>query len=166
MPHRLAVLGRNESDVVHWAGGLLCDRVMSGWRVDVYLVECADERPLRILGFGASDFSEAAARNDEESGDQRAWPDAMVVSPELYGNNARIRHHVGVAVRRHRVAVAVWGGDWPVGLPAGAGRLDYTLSEAAKAFKAHAMVASGAAGVDVSPTESYRANKQRFALAV
>lgn len=50
---KMTVLAADAIDAVTAAGGLVFDRVRSGWAVDVYLAEPSDARPLRILGVNA-----------------------------------------------------------------------------------------------------------------
>jgi hypothetical protein len=155
----MTVYAGDAAEVVTAAGGLIFDRVGNGWHVDVYLAERADQRPLRILG---ADTHELSGGSDTAPAE---WPDAIVVAAELNERDAQVRNHFGAASRRPDTEVAMWGGDWPISLGAGGGRVEHRLSYAAQAFKVYAMAAAGATPPSV-PTESFSSSVRRFTIAV
>ncbi len=155
--HRLTVLAADAVDAVTGAGGLIFDRVSSGWEVEVYLATPSDERPLQILGVG-SDILPCAYGTPTE------WPDALIIAGELYKGNTNVRRFFAAASCSHLTEVAIWGGEWPAELAPGVGRVEHRLSTAARAFKMHAMDAAGVAP-QVKPTESFHSGVRRFSIA-
>ncbi|GBE64499.1 hypothetical protein MFM001_09610 [Mycobacterium sp. MFM001] len=156
-PYRLAVLGANEPDVVWAAGGLLYDGSVRGWNITVYLAECRDDRPLRILGVNSElldGFSSEAQR-----------PDAIIASSGLFGENNVVRAYFEDTSRPNRADVAVWGGERPLNPRRGAQQLEHRLSAAARAFKVQAMIAARLDPESVDPIEVFRGDEQSFLAA-
>ena len=58
---RLVALASSTADVVHVAGGWLCDQVLAGWDVTVVTADHQDQRALRILGVRGRDLESALA---------------------------------------------------------------------------------------------------------
>lgn len=125
--YQLDVIGLDVADVVCSAGGWLCDRVLAGWDVRVTLTDDGDPRPLRILGLGC--------------GERRSEPVALAVAGTLSGHALRLGH----------AEVTVWGADRLTGLQP----VRHVVSAAARAFKAHALVAAGLDGVAARPVEVF-----------
>lgn len=81
------------ADLISIAGGWLCDRVMAGWTVTVWVPKLDDARSLAILGVTAR---ELAGRPE--------GVDALVVRAVAAQDTARdgsdcVRHHVSAAAR-------------------------------------------------------------------
>jgi hypothetical protein len=153
-PHKLLVLGFDTADMVSGAGGLVCDSVRAGLRVEVCLETIGDERALQILGVRARPLPDRFHFDPE-------WPDAVVFAAALHERNQVVRRLLADATRRRRSDVAGWGGTWPIEPDAGIS-IEHQLSSAARAFKLHAMNASGIAA-HVSPTEPFRSGQRRLA---
>ena len=145
-------------DAVSGAGGLIFDRASSGWKVDVYLAEPSDERPLRILGVSSYGLLPGALTSPTKC------PDALVIAGELYNVNSNVCRFFNAASRNHLTEVAIWGGNWPAKLTSGVGRVEHRLSFAARAFKAHSMDAAGVPRI-VETTESFHCGVQRCNIA-
>jgi hypothetical protein len=156
--HRLTVLAADAIDAVTGAGGLIFDRASSGWKVDVYLSEPGDERPLRILGVSSPGLLPGALAGPTEC------PDALVIAGELYKVNSNVCRFFNAASRNQLTEVAIWGGKWPAELTSGVGRVVHQLSFAARAFKAHSMDAAGVPRI-VETTESFHCGVQRCNIA-
>lgn len=158
--HHLMVLATDCADAVAAAGGLIFDRVGAGWDVQIYLEQAhepADDRALQILGIRKRLPTLDIAPD--------RWPDFILVSAKMYADNTAVRRLFGVAARRPRTEVAIWGGEWPTGLEPGIGGVEHRLSVAAKAFKSHALTAVGLPETMASETESFRNGKRRFEIA-
>jgi hypothetical protein len=152
-PLKLLVLGIDTADVVSGVGGLVCDSVRAGLQVEVYLGTLGDEVALQILGVQASALPD---RFDFDVD----WPDAIVFATTLYKQNSVVRRLVGHAARRRHSDVAGWGGEWSTDPDSGIS-IEHELSSAARAFKRHALNASGIAA-HVSPTEPFRSEQRRL----
>ena len=139
------MLGVDSADTVSAAGGLVCDSVRAGLRVEVYLETLDDGRALQILGVEAGLLPEAFDVVPEPD-------DAIYVAAALHERHRGVRRLVSEAARR-RVAVATWG--------TGSGTdTEHRLSAAAQAFKFHAIKASGAA-MECAPVESFVSRAKR-----
>src|ERR1044071_6311864 len=123
-PHRLVVLASGELDVVQSIGGLLYDRVISGWTIAVHLAECRDGRPLRILGVHAQRI------DDDTTFTPDPWPDAVVVSATLHNSDERVQTLFATSSRLRDMDIAMWGGRSPYGDTV----VTHRLSSAAMAF--------------------------------
>jgi hypothetical protein len=156
--HRLTVLAADAIDAVTSAGGLIFDRSSSGWKVDVYLAEPGDERPLLVLGVSSHGLLPGAFPGPTEC------PDALVIAAGLYKGNKNVRQFFNAASRNHLTEVAIWGGKWPAELASGFGQVEHHLSIAARAFKAHSMDAAGVQPL-VEATESFRSGAHQCSIA-
>lgn len=145
LEYRLDVVGADVTDLVRSAGGWLFDRAMAGWRVDAWLLDVDDLRPLQVLGVRGHRLESAAGR----SADERAA--GLAVSAQALGV-------VGDAVRDALATgdteVVLWGGRWPAQWGGRAEAVRYRLSAAARTFKRHALAAAGGDVVEVDATES------------
>jgi hypothetical protein len=70
------------------------------------------------------------------------WPDAVYLEASLYERHRHVRRMVTESVQRQRADVAVWRRDPPTDIDEGRD-IEHRLSTAARAFKFHAMNASG-----------------------
>ncbi|WP_319448704.1 MULTISPECIES: hypothetical protein [unclassified Mycobacterium] len=150
--HQLDVIGSSLSDVVFTVGGWLCDRAMSGWRVNVSISDDFDDLPLRILGVKALPFEPALEF-------MRSKPPAaaLAICSDVLANHTRLRETVAIAAKRGLPEVIVWGGGGTTEL---ADRLSFSavehrISAAARAFKAHALVAAANHRESVAPIEKF-----------
>lgn len=133
---QMEVWAHDPTGAVLWAGGLICDRAMAGWDVVVRLPVPSDGRSLKILGAGV--------RGHEE---QYVPPD--LGSPLVTLSDASADPH------REREALSYLCG--PVGpdrLPFADNSFRHRLSVGARAFKAHALRASGLP-LEVATTELF-----------
>ncbi|WP_205875881.1 hypothetical protein [Mycobacterium camsae] len=145
--HRLDVIAVSAGDVVSTAGGWLYDRVMAGWQVNVLLPPGCESRPLRVLGAQVMDV----AADLDASG---PIGQGLAVSVDAFAADDRVRALVRKAVSSRMTEVAVWGEGWPLGADRGLTRTRYTLSAAARAFKAQALRAAGMPYGSIQPTET------------
>jgi hypothetical protein len=129
--YRLDVVGASPVDVVCSAGGWLYDRARAGWQVNVLLPRYGDTRALRILGVHVCEL------------DAQVWPAStecatrgLAVSAAMFASDEWIRQEVLKALDH-------WMTD--------------VLTGAARAFKQHAMTATGISG-PVGPTETLRSD--------
>ncbi|WP_235717472.1 hypothetical protein [Mycolicibacterium goodii] len=152
LQYEINVVASGVLDVVSRIGGWLFDMRMAGWDVSVALPEAPDEpddhRALRVLGLKAAELTEL-------------WP-ACASGPAARGSAERVtltaiatdRFEDDPAVRR-RLAhggmcdgeIAFWGSECPRLMGGQLRRTDYRPSAAARAFKAHALVAAGACDI-------------------
>lgn len=135
----LLVFGAEVGELVHAAGGYLCDQARSGWDVTVLLAEECDVRPLNILG-----ITTHRLRTDAEPViADLARGETLVIGVD------RLVHEPGVRDDLTRVAdrgvndVIVWGSPSPGDLRHGLEPATHRLSTAARAFKARALAVSG-----------------------
>lgn len=155
---RLLILGDNESEVVHAAGGLIYDRSSGGWDVEVQLTASGDGRPLQILGATSTSLADL-----DISREGSQWPDAIIVSPHVYRDNIAVRDYFTRALLRSQATTAMYGDDWPAGLGKDIGRVAYQLGPAARAFKRQAMLAAGLTPAPTASAEALRGCRREFA---
>ena len=156
--HRLTVLAIDAIDVVISAGGFVFDRASSGWEIDVYLAEPGDIRPLRILGVNARELLPNTLAAPTE------WPDALMISGELYKANRDVCRYFDAASHSQLTEVAIWGGERPAALASDVRRVEHQLSIAARAFKAHSLKAAGVHPL-AKATESFHSGPYRCSIA-
>jgi hypothetical protein len=149
--YRLDVFAASAADVVCSVGGWLYDRVRAGWEVNVVLPQQCDARPLQILGMQASQLDSqiraagvCAARG-------------LAVSAEMFVSDARVRQQVLAALDRRMTEVTLWHDNWPLAVGHRTITVQHVLSDAARAFKRHALAAAGIADT-VGPTETLRSD--------
>ncbi len=148
--YQLDVIAATTEDVLQSAGGWLCDRARAGWDVNVLVADCADPRPLAILGATALDLDEgflAMVRSASRVG-------ALAVSADLLAADVRVRQEILRVLKRGLTEVIVWGKQWPAELGRQADPVPHRVSPAARAFKSHALVAADISTDSVSPTET------------
>ncbi|WP_068279108.1 hypothetical protein [Aldersonia kunmingensis] len=160
MRYRLDVVAPSIADAVANAGGWMFDRALGGWEVRVLVPDYRDASPLRILG--AEPVSLEAIL--ESHGGER-YPQALAISADLYRSDPRIGAGLRLALGDGGIGVAMWGDGWPFDLEGPVGEVEHTLSLAARAFKAKALVATGASGQAVGATEAYRSGIPTSRLA-
>lgn len=148
--YEVNVIASRVVDVVSSAGGWLFDLQMAGWQVNVLVADRSDERALRILGARILDRHGESASG---TGDPHR-ASTLVVAAELVSTDERVRKQVLRAVRRGTTEVALWGDTCPWQLGPGIGPAQHRLSGAARAFKAHALAATGMPSETVGMTET------------
>lgn len=151
LPYRVHAIAPTTADLVEHAGGWLFDHVMAGWKVTVLLPQCADPRPMHILGAEVSDLETALTAQDLED-----MPAALVVAADLYGHDSRVRRFVRAASDDDSVQTLLWGQE-PAGGKQGTRAVHYELGAAARAFKGEALAASGVRTSTIDPAELFRA---------
>lgn len=144
--HRLAIVAPNTVDVVRYAGGLIFDRMAAGWEVVAVLTETHDVRPLEIVGALVVDLTTALASPVHDT-----WPESVLVAPEIFVADARVRAGVIDCLDGGLNELAVWGEDLPEELATRVTSVHHRLSVAARAFKRCAL---GAAGIGPQADES------------
>jgi hypothetical protein len=118
-------------EAVAQAGGLICDRALTGWDVNVFAFSddtAEDSLALRILG------AMRANKLPEDPAEQPLLR-AVVVSGSLYRTDTDVRRWVEAAMVDPLIEVLVWD----IGRPASElGHVEIPISRAAGAFLAHA----------------------------
>lgn len=148
--YQLQVVGSRIAEVVESAGGWLCDRVRAGWDVNVLVADHQDARPLTILGATALDLDAEFAsimRTASRGG-------AVAVSAGLLAADARVRDEVLRLLKRGVTEIIVWGDEWPAELGRRVDPVQRQMSNAAKAFKAHALGAAAVRADSIAPVET------------
>ncbi|MBB2991889.1 hypothetical protein FHR72_003379 [Mycolicibacterium iranicum] len=151
MRYRLDVVSPTVLDAVRYAGGWVYDRVMAGWDVSVLVSSDEDVRPLQILGADTLDLEAVL-----EAWEQRPHPQTVAVAGDLFGCDDRVRRGVLGALDQGATEVTLWGAPLPGDLGTSVESVvEHRLSAAARAFKAQALAAAGAAGEPIAPTETF-----------
>jgi hypothetical protein len=148
LEYRLDVLGTDAADLVRSAGGWLFDRAMAGWRVDAWLVDTGEPRPLQVLGIQGHRLEPGVVALDDEIAG------GLAVSSSLVAADGGVRDEVRSVLASGRTEVVLWGGRWPDLLGGRAEPVRYRMSAAARTFKRHALMAAGCPDVVVDATES------------
>jgi hypothetical protein len=145
--YEVNVMASRVPDVVSSAGGWLFDLQMAGWDVNVLVADHSNERALQILGARTLDLHGLVTRDPHRAA-------FLVVAADLCSTDERVREQVLRAVRRGTTDVALWGvtGGWQLGARVDA--VEHRLSGAARAFKAHALAATGMRAESVGLTET------------
>jgi hypothetical protein len=146
--------------VVRFAGGWLFDQVLAGCDVTVHVTDHADARALRILGARVVDLADTLGTRWRVP-----YPQTLAVDADLLTADPRVRLLLREAAGTSQTEVRLWGGGWPADLDGEACALCHRLSVAARAFKAHALVAADAPADPVDPTETFRGQLQAAADA-
>lgn len=164
LPYRLAVLGTTTKDLVEHAGGLLFDHIMAGWHVTVLVPSEADPRPLQILGTRILDVDTALAMDLEPalaSRRRHPWPHKVAIAGDLYIRNTRLQEAVLQSFDHGDINTMLWGPQRPAVDKNAVTPVEHQLSNAARAFKRHALSATAATATDVAPVESFLGNNIR-----
>lgn len=127
----------------------MIDRVRAGWRIEAVLPPDCDAEPLAILGVSAT---------HADTGSDPSWfssrPAALAVGIGVLSPANPIRTQVHALMRDPGIEVTIWGdGEFTSGRTFEA--VQYRLSRAAQAFKAHAMRAAALSTMP-GPTEFLR----------
>ncbi|OLT31417.1 hypothetical protein BJF79_37205 [Actinomadura sp. CNU-125] len=136
---------------VRFAGGWVFDRVAAGWDVTVLTADGTGSRALRILGARGLDLE--MALNARVRGPR---PRALALDAALYESDEQIRRRL-IGVLDSGMDIRLWGGRAPAAhadeIP---GCVHHRLSNAARAFKAHALAARDASAGRVPRSASPR----------
>ncbi|WKG03418.1 hypothetical protein [Mycolicibacterium sp. HK-90] len=148
--YRMHVVATDAAELAVNAGGLIVDRMMSGWRVTVELLDDTDSRPVRILGAELVDAVTPPDRPDEEQ--------CVLVM----GAEAHARVVSGEGMPAGCVEALVWGES-----PDPHHIYGHTLSAAARAFKAQAVAAAQLAVAEVATAETFTSmNAKTFGISL
>ena len=147
--YRMDVVCATVVEAIAQAGGLICDRSLTGWDVSVFATRddaCAkSDQGLRMLG---------ATREADMPAEPAGQPllRAIVVSGDLYHRDHAVRHWVEAAMRESRIEVLMWDTDRPA---PDAGHVEMPISHAGSAFLDHALAIVDSDAVR-RPSEFYR----------
>lgn len=148
LEYRLDVLGTDAADLVRFAGGWMFDRALAGWRVNAWLLDADDLRPLQVLGVHGHRLEPGARRTDDEH------TAGLAVSANLAESDADVRAAVRGVLTSGRTEVVLWGGLRPELLGGRAEPVRYRMSAAARTFKRHALLAADCREISVAACES------------
>ena len=145
--YRMYVIARDAADLTANAGGLIVDRMMSGWRVSVQLSLEGDARPVQILGAELVDAATPPGLPDEEQC-------ILVMSADEY---ARAISGDGQQLPAGCAEVLVWGES-----PDPSHLFGHTLSAAAQSFKTLAVAAAHLTVNEVAVSEAFTSLKHHI----
>lgn len=146
---QLLLLCDSVADVVDAAGGWIFDRGLAGCDVTVLLTDETDDRALRILG------ADALRRGAPGAEMHRTRPDTLMLSTNMFRNDARVRQRILQTVERGFTNVMMWGDSGPAELDCPMTSVEHRLSIAARAFKKEALAAVGAAPKSAGLVETF-----------
>lgn len=138
--YRMHVVARDAAELVANAGGLIVDRMMSGWRVSVQLSHEGDVRPVQILGAELVDGVAELGLPDEEQC-------VLVMGADAYAGAVS---GAGQQLPAGCVEALVWGESSDPTHTFG-----HNLSAAARAFKAQAFLAAHLTADEVADSEAF-----------
>jgi hypothetical protein len=138
--YRMHVMARDAAELAANAGGLIVDRMMSGWRVSVALSDADDVRPVHILGAQLVDVATPPGPVDEEQC-------VLVMSADAY---AHAISGDGQQLPAGCAEVLVWGES-----PDPNRLFGHTLSAAAQSFKTLAVAVACIAAGEVPAAEAF-----------
>jgi hypothetical protein len=152
--YELNVVGSSVLDVVSRVGGWLFDMGMAGWNVGVALgvtpTEPDHDRALRILGVKTAEVTDLWP----VSGNRAEHAVLTAIATERFESDPEVRRRGLHALREGVDEIAFWGPVCPEQLGGRVRRTEYRPSAAARAFKAHALIAAGAADDQVGAAET------------
>jgi hypothetical protein len=134
----IEAMALSSADVVRSLGGLLFDRRALGWDTLVLLDDCADIRPLQIIGADCADLQPALDVPDHPR------PAAIATSVQLYRSDPRVCTWVNAAIDSGSTEVVLWGDTDSVGPKPQMIAVTRHISQAAATFKTHALAAARA----------------------
>jgi hypothetical protein len=132
----IEAMAHTAADVVHNLGGLLFDRRCLGWDTAVLLNDCADIRPLQIIGADYADLKPAL--DDAE----HPRPTAIATSVQLYRSDPRVCARIDAAIDSGSTEVMLWGDTDSVGAKPHMITVAHQISRAAATFKIQALAAA------------------------
>ncbi|MGV0810468.1 hypothetical protein ABQF34_00750 [Mycolicibacterium boenickei] len=135
------VIAADAAELAANAGGLIVDRMMSGWRVSAALSDVGDVRPLRILGAElVAEVTVPEQQNEEQC--------VLVMGADAYSSAISADSQSFPAACTE---ILVWGAS-----PDPSHLFGHSLSAAARAFKAQAVAAAASISADeVAFAESF-----------
>jgi hypothetical protein len=148
----LTVIPVDVDDAVRSAGGWLCDRVRAGWKVNMFVDEAADIRPLEILGirsFSSDDKFEAL---------KGAPPAALAVAADVVAQDIQLLKFIDRVVEGKAIEFTLWGEYVPVGLEGRLQRVRNQMSPTAAAFKKYAVGACSITCPVDEPVEQFHSS--------
>jgi hypothetical protein len=131
--YRVVALASTVDDVVESAGGFVFDHAAAGWEVVVYVEDCRNELPLRIVG--ASTVRRCSALSLEMEAEPA---DILLVGASLPIRDP-IRRYLAL-VHDQEIEPAMWGGEPPTQRQRDRRIIEYRLTAAAVAFKREALM--------------------------
>ena len=132
----IEAMAHTAADVVRNLGGLLFDRRCLGWDTAVLLNDCADIRPLQIIGADCADLKPALDKPEHPR------PAAIATSVQLYRSDPRVCARVDAAIDSGSTEVVLWGDTDSVGVRPPMIAVAHHISRAAATFKIHALAAA------------------------
>jgi hypothetical protein len=147
--YQLDVIASNIADVVQATAGLLFDRAVAGWDVNVLVAGDDDERPLQILGARRLDLHAEIASMVKNP----RCATALVIAADMFAADEHVRREALSTLSCGRTEFALWGNACPAQLGGNVVAVQHRLSSAARAFKAHALAAAAVPTDSVGPTE-------------
>lgn len=135
--YRIEAMALTAADVVRNLGGLLFDRRCLGWDTVVLVDDCADIRPLKIIGADCADLKKALDMPEHPR------PAAIATSLQLYRSDSRVCARVDAAIDNGLTEVVLWGDTDSVGPKPQMIAVAHHISHGAAAFKTHALAAAG-----------------------
>jgi hypothetical protein len=156
LDYELNVVAVDVADAVRYAGGWMCDRVRAGWKVNVYVPDDSNARPLQILGVRTLSV-EDGLESLVTSG-----PAALAVAAEVVAANEVLRRYVTKILERNATEVTLWGDYRAAELDRHVDRVRHRLSTAAQAFKAEAQIAAGLSCNTPGITEEFHSCGLRY----
>jgi hypothetical protein len=134
--YRIEAMAPTAADVVANLGGLLFDRRRLGWDTLVLLDDCADIRPLQIIG---ADYADLPLTLDMPQHPRAA---AIATSMQLYRSDPRVYARINAAIDGGLSEVVVWGDTDSIGRKPQLIATTHHVSQVAAAFKKHAITAA------------------------
>jgi hypothetical protein len=134
--YRIEAMAHIAADVVRNLGGLLFDRRCLGWDTTVLLDDCADIRPLQIIGADCADLKPVLDTPEHPR------PAAIATSIQLYRSDPRVCARVDAAIDSGSTEVVLWGDTDSVGAKPQMIAVAHQISRAAATFKIQALVAA------------------------
>jgi HPt (histidine-containing phosphotransfer) domain-containing protein len=141
------------ADLVRHLGGLLFDRRGLGWDTTVLLDDCADVRPLQIIGADYAGLQPALEMPDHPR------PSAIATSVQLYESDPRVRARVNAAIDSGLTEVMLWGEDNSFHRCPQMIEQAHRISRVAAVFKAHAVAAACAEASSDINVEKFLASR-------
>lgn len=154
--YRIDVHCGEVADVVQYVGGWLFDQLMAGWQVHISVGAGQDVKPLQILGIGT--WSDLLAEDLSQDGSVTPYRAILAVAAAVLDQDEDLRTEVADALRSGTAEVLVWGNrmseGWERGKPLS--DVEYAMSIAARAFKAHALKAAAVQADSARSIEIFR----------
>src|SRR4029453_9314678 len=148
--YRLNVVASTTEDVVHSAGGWLCDRARAGWDVNVLVPGGGDPQPLTVLGATTQELHDDFLSMVRSA----SRVEALAVRALLRAARPRLRDEVVRVLKRGLPEVTVWGQQWPAELGRQADSVQHRGGGAARPFSSRAFSAPDVSADAATATET------------